>query len=125
MVKPILQIYPVIPGTRQEREEMRPIGRNVERYHQTLEEWHDIVRAADQLGFWGVATVEHHFHSEGYEVGPSPSVLNAYWAAITERINVGQLGYTMSAQNPFRVAEDTAILNHLCSGRSFVGFSRG
>ena len=84
-----------------------------------------LVRAAEELGFWGVSTIEHHFHSEGYEVGPSPSVLNAYWAAITQRINVGQLGYTMSAQNPFRVAEDTAILNHLCSGRSFVGFSRG
>jgi len=105
MVKPILQLYPVIPGTRAEREELRPIGRHVERYHQTLEEWHDIVRAADRLGFWGVATVEHHFHSEGYEVGPNPGVLNAYWAAITENVRIGQLGYVMSAQNPIRVAE--------------------
>jgi alkanesulfonate monooxygenase SsuD/methylene tetrahydromethanopterin reductase-like flavin-dependent oxidoreductase (luciferase family) len=125
MVKPILQIYPVIPGTRQEREELRPIGRNVERYHQTLEEWHDIVRAADRLGFWGVATVEHHFHSEGYEVGPTPGVLNAYWAAITENVRIGQLGYVMSAQNPIRVAEETAILDHLTNGRFFVGFARG
>ena len=37
----------------------------------------------------------------------------------------GQLGYTMSAQNPIRVAEDTAILDHLTRGRCFVGFSRG
>jgi alkanesulfonate monooxygenase SsuD/methylene tetrahydromethanopterin reductase-like flavin-dependent oxidoreductase (luciferase family) len=125
MVKPILQLYPVIPGTRREREELRPIGRHVERYHQTLEDWHDIVRAADRLGFWGVATVEHHFHSEGYEVGPNPGVLNAYWAAITENVRIGQLGYVMSAQNPIRVAEETAILDHLTNGRFFVGFARG
>lgn len=125
MVKPILQIYPVVPATRAEREEMRPIGRHVERYHQLLGEWHDIVRAADRLGFWGVATIEHHFHSEGYEVGPNPGVLNAYWAAITERVRIGQLGYVMSAQNPIRVAEETAILDHLTNGRFFVGFARG
>ena len=77
------------------------------------------------MGFWGVSTIEHHFHSEGYEVGPSPGTLNAYWAAVTKNVRVGQLGYTMSAQNPIRVAEETAILDHLTSGRCFVGFSRG
>ncbi|MQA17216.1 MAG: LLM class flavin-dependent oxidoreductase, partial [Pseudonocardiaceae bacterium] len=61
----------------------------------------------------------------GYEVGPNPGLLNAHWAAITQRVRVGQLGYTMSAQNPFRVAEDVAILDHLSQGRSFCGFSRG
>jgi alkanesulfonate monooxygenase SsuD/methylene tetrahydromethanopterin reductase-like flavin-dependent oxidoreductase (luciferase family) len=125
MVKPILQIYPVIPATRQERLEQRPMGRNVERYQKLLGEWHDIIRAADRLGFWGVATIEHHFHSEGYEVGPNPGVLNAYWAAITERVRIGQLGYVMSAQNPIRVAEEAAIIDHLTGGRSFVGFARG
>ena len=44
----------------------------------------DIVRAADAMGVWGVSTIEHHFHSEGYEVGPNPGVLNAYWAAIVK-----------------------------------------
>ncbi|MPZ89461.1 MAG: LLM class flavin-dependent oxidoreductase [Nitriliruptorales bacterium] len=125
MVKVILQLYPVIPATREERIDQRPIGRNVERYQRLLGEWHDIVRAADRLGFWGVSTIEHHFHSEGYEVGPNPGPLNAYWAAITENVRIGQLGYVMSAQNPFRVAEDAAIIDHLTQGRSFVGFARG
>jgi alkanesulfonate monooxygenase SsuD/methylene tetrahydromethanopterin reductase-like flavin-dependent oxidoreductase (luciferase family) len=31
----------------------------------------------------------------------------------------------MSAQNPIRVAEETAILDHLTGGRTFVGFARG
>ena len=104
---------------------MRPLGRNVERYHEAVHGMTDLVKAADELGFWGVSTIEHHFHSEGYEVGPSPGMLNAYWAAVTKNVRVGQLGYTMSAQNPIRVAEETAILDHLTSGRCFVGFSRG
>lgn len=125
MVKPIIQLYPVIPATREERIKMRPMGRNRERYQRLLEEWHDIVRVADEMGFWGVSTIEHHFHSEGYEVGPNPGVLNAYWAAITKNVRVGQLGYVMSAQNPIRVAEEVAILDHLTRGRMFVGFARG
>jgi alkanesulfonate monooxygenase SsuD/methylene tetrahydromethanopterin reductase-like flavin-dependent oxidoreductase (luciferase family) len=126
MVKPILQLYPVLPAaSEEERASLRPLGRNVERYHDVVHGMTDLVKAADELGFWGVSTIEHHFHSEGYEVGPSPGTLNAYWAALTRNVRVGQLGYTMSAQNPIRVAEETAILDHLTSGRCFVGFSRG
>jgi alkanesulfonate monooxygenase SsuD/methylene tetrahydromethanopterin reductase-like flavin-dependent oxidoreductase (luciferase family) len=126
MVKPILQLYPVIPAADEaERAELRPIGRNVERYQEVVHGMTDLVKAADELGFWGVSTIEHHFHSEGYEVGPSPAILNAHWAAHVKQARVGQLGFTMSAQNPLRVAEDTAIIDHLTRGRSFVGFSRG
>lgn len=126
MVKPILQIYPVIPASSEaEREALRPLGRNSERYQEVIAGATEVIRAADQLGFWGVSTIEHHFHSEGYEVGPQPGLLNAYWAALTTRARVGQLGYTMGAQNPIRVAEETAVLDHLTRGRCFVGFSRG
>jgi alkanesulfonate monooxygenase SsuD/methylene tetrahydromethanopterin reductase-like flavin-dependent oxidoreductase (luciferase family) len=126
MVKPILQLYPVLPAADEdERASLRPLGRNVERYTEVVHGMADLVKAADELGFWGVSTIEHHFHSEGYEVGPSPGMLNAYWAAITKNVKIGQLGYTMSAQNPIRVAEETAILDHLTRGRCFVGFSRG
>ncbi|WP_374633485.1 LLM class flavin-dependent oxidoreductase [Ferrovibrio sp.] len=126
MLKPIIQIYPMLPTKDEnEREALRPIGRNREIYQQTLKDWHDIVRSADDLGIWGAATIEHHFWSEGYEVGPSPGIMNAYWAAITKNIRVGQLGYVMSTQNPIRVAEDTAIIDHLSGGRCFVGFARG
>ena len=77
------------------------------------------------MGLLGVTTIEHHFHSEGYEVSPNPGVINAYWAAITENIRIGQMGYVMSVHNPIRVAEETAILDHLTSGRIFVGLARG
>jgi alkanesulfonate monooxygenase SsuD/methylene tetrahydromethanopterin reductase-like flavin-dependent oxidoreductase (luciferase family) len=125
MIKPIIQLYPVLPASREERMARRPIGRDSELYHKTIHEWTDIIKAADEMGFWGAGTIEHHFHSEGYEVGPNPALLNAYWAAHTKRLRVGQLGFVMSAQNPIRVAEDVAILDHLARGRIFVGFARG
>jgi hypothetical protein len=66
MVKMILQLYPVIPAaSEEERAALRPIGRNRERYQETLVGWHDIIKVCDELGFWGVASVEHHFWSEG------------------------------------------------------------
>ena len=37
MVKPILQLYPVVPAaSEEEREQLRPLGRNVERYHEVV-----------------------------------------------------------------------------------------
>lgn len=126
MVKVILMQYPVMPAADEAaRAALRPIGRNSELYQQVLRGGLELVQAADELGLWGVSTIEHHFHSEGYEVGPSPGILNAYWAAITKNVRVGQLGYVMSTQNPIRVAEDTAVLDHLTRGRCFVGFARG
>lgn len=125
-VKAILQLYPVLPAKDdEEREARRPLGRDADLYHEVVHGMTDIVKACDELGFWGVSLIEHHFHSEGYEVGPNPGILDAYWASQTKRLRVGQLGYVMSAQNPFRVAEETAILDHLTNGRTFVGFARG
>ena len=126
MLKPMTIIYPVMPAKDEaERAALRPIGRNRELYHAAIHGASDIVRAADELGLWGVGTIEHHFWSEGYEVAPAPSVVQAYWAAITKRINVGVLGYVMATHNPVRVAEETAVLSHLANGRTFVGLARG
>ena len=79
-----------------------------------------------ELGVWGASTIEHHLHSEGYEVSPNPGILNAYWAAQKFRnLRIGALGYVMPTQDPIRVAEETAILDHLTRGRYFVGLARG
>jgi alkanesulfonate monooxygenase SsuD/methylene tetrahydromethanopterin reductase-like flavin-dependent oxidoreductase (luciferase family) len=126
MVKVILQLYPVIRAeSEDERRKLRPLGRNKARVHEALVGMPDLVRAADELGLWGVSCIEHHFHSEGYEVGPNIGLHNGYWAAITKNIRIGSLGYSISAGDPIRVAEETAILDHLTEGRCFVGFARG
>lgn len=127
MVKIVLQLYPVIPAeSEEERIALRPIGRNADRYQQIIKEWTEITQWCDENDVWGVSGgPEHHFHSEGYEVCPNPTMLSAYWASITKNVHLGQLGFVMSVQNPMRVAEDAAILDHLTGGRSFVGFARG
>lgn len=124
--KVILQLYPMIPAANEEdRKRQRPLGRRRDLYHKALHDWLDIIRAAEELGVWGASTIEHHLHSEGYEVGPNPGILNAWWAGQFKKINVGALGYVMATQDPIRVAEETAILDHITQGRYFVGFARG
>ncbi len=124
--KVIIQLYPMIPAEGEEgRKAMRPIGRNADLYHDALHGWMDIAHAAEELGVWGFSTIEHHLHSEGYEVGPNPGVLNAWWAGQLKRMHVGALGYVMATQDPIRVAEETAILDHITKGRYFVGMARG
>lgn len=128
MAKPkvIVQIYPMMPAADEaDRIAKAPIGRDAMLYHEILHDWTDLVRLADDLGVWGVSTIEHHLHSEGYEVGPNPGVLNAYWAAIVKNAHIGALGYVMATQDPIRVAEETAILDHLTKGKFFVGLARG
>jgi alkanesulfonate monooxygenase SsuD/methylene tetrahydromethanopterin reductase-like flavin-dependent oxidoreductase (luciferase family) len=43
----------------------------------------------------------------------------------TKRIRVGQLGIVLPADNPIRVAEDIAMLDHMSGGRANAGFARG
>lgn len=124
--KVIIQLYPMIPsGGEEGRKAKRPLGANVELYHQIVHEWTDIAKEADAMGVWGLSTIEHHLHSEGYEVGPNPGVLNAYWAGQVKNARVGALGYVAATQDPIRVAEETAIIDHLSRGKYFVGFARG
>ena len=107
------------------RKANRPLGNDSDLYHKIVHEWTDIQKAADEMGVWGLATIEHHFHSEGYEVGPNPGILNSYWASQVKNAHVGALGYVAATQDPIRIAEETAILDHLTKGKYFVGFARG
>jgi alkanesulfonate monooxygenase SsuD/methylene tetrahydromethanopterin reductase-like flavin-dependent oxidoreductase (luciferase family) len=124
--KVIVQLYPMFPADSEEdRKAKRPLGADSAMYHRIVHEWTEIVKAADDMGVWGLGTIEHHLHSEGYEVGPNPGVLNAYWAGQVKNAHVGALGYVAATQDPIRVAEETAIIDHLTKGKYFVGFARG
>jgi alkanesulfonate monooxygenase SsuD/methylene tetrahydromethanopterin reductase-like flavin-dependent oxidoreductase (luciferase family) len=124
--KVILQVYPMLPTDGEGgRKAQRPIGRDSALYHKVIHDWTEVLQAAETLGVWGAGAIEHHLHSEGYELGPNPGALNAYWAAKLDKMHVGALGYVMATQDPIRVAEETAIIDHLSKGRFFVGFARG
>ncbi len=120
-----LFLLPTIPATFEEREKLRPIGRDNEKYQDLLKEVRDIAHMAEDLGFDALSTTEHHFHSEGYEASIAPLLLYTDLAARTERIKFASLGLVLPTWDPIRVAEEIAVLDHLTKGRFVAGFARG
>jgi alkanesulfonate monooxygenase SsuD/methylene tetrahydromethanopterin reductase-like flavin-dependent oxidoreductase (luciferase family) len=94
-------------------------------YGRMLADLSEQARLADDLGYDSISFTEHHFHVEGFEISNNPVLLDLYVAMQTKRIRVGQLGIVLPAQNPIRVAEDIAMLDHMSGGRANAGFARG
>jgi alkanesulfonate monooxygenase SsuD/methylene tetrahydromethanopterin reductase-like flavin-dependent oxidoreductase (luciferase family) len=94
-------------------------------YQRMLSELVAQARLADDLGYDSISFTEHHFHVEGFEISGSPVLLDLFVGLQTHRIRVGQLGIVLPAQNPIRVAEEIAMLDHMTGGRANAGFARG
>lgn len=120
-----LFLLPTIPATFEEREKLRPIGRNNDKYQELLKEVRDIAQMAEDMGFDALSTTEHHFHSEGYEASIAPLLLYTDLAARTQRIKFASLGLVLPTWDPIRIAEEIAVLDHLTQGRFIAGFARG
>ena len=124
MPKVIVQIYPSL-GDHDAMARRRPIGRDPEAFHTVMHGMKDIAKAMDEMGYWGLSHVEHHFHSEGMELSPDPGLWNLYLGQATERLMHGQLGFVLPARDPIRLAEKIAMIDHMLEGRLFVGVARG
>ena len=101
------------------------VGLRGELYDQMLTELTAQAKLADALGYDSISFTEHHFHAEGFEMSNNPVLLDLYVGMQTKRIRVGQLGIVLPANNPIRVAEDIAMLDHMTGGRANAGFARG
>jgi alkanesulfonate monooxygenase SsuD/methylene tetrahydromethanopterin reductase-like flavin-dependent oxidoreductase (luciferase family) len=92
----------------------------VELYHRYLDE----LEYADQLGFDGIAVNEHH--QTAYGLMPSPNIMAAALARRTSNASLMVLGNAIGIRDdPLRVAEEIAMLDHLSRGRIVSGFVRG
>jgi len=100
-------------------------GLRGELYSRMLAELSEQARLADDLGYDSISFTEHHFHVEGFELSNNPVLLDLYVGMQTRRIRVGQLGIVLPAENPIRVAENIAMLDHMTGGRANAGFARG
>src|SRR6201988_3627140 len=101
------------------------VGLRGDLYDQMLREGSEEARLADDLGYDSISFTEHHFHAEGFELSNNPVLLDLYIGMQTKRLRVGQLGIVLPSQNPLRVAEDIAMLDHMSGGRANAGFARG
>jgi len=101
------------------------VGLRGDLYDQMLREVSAQAKLADDLGYDSISFTEHHFHVEGFELSNNPVLLDLYIAMQTRRLRVGQLGIVLPANNPIRVAEDIAMLDHMTGGRANAGFARG
>ncbi|HKS90952.1 MAG TPA: LLM class flavin-dependent oxidoreductase [Tepidiformaceae bacterium] len=100
-------------------------GLRPELYQEMLRDLAAEAKLGDELGYDSISFTEHHFHVEGFELSNNPVLLDLYIAMQTRNIRVGQLGIVLPAQNPIRVAEDIAMLDHMSGGRANAGFARG
>lgn len=78
---------------------------------------------AEDLGFDVVWAVEHHFFD--YSFCPDNTQWLAYIAGRTERVDVGTAAVIMPWNEPLRVAEKIALLDHVAGGRVRFGMGRG
>lgn len=117
--------YTPLTGASRAEIECGMAGKEEVYYQRMLHELTEQAQRADALGYDKLAISEHHFQIEGFEVPNNPIMLNAYLAAQTKNIKLGQLGILAAARHPLLVAEDIVLLDHMTQGRCFVGLARG
>ncbi|HVW45169.1 MAG TPA: LLM class flavin-dependent oxidoreductase [Amycolatopsis sp.] len=88
--------------------------------------WDDnlfLLTEAERLGFDSLLVQEHFFTDDGY--GPSMPVFLALLAERTTHARIGSWIYVLPLHNPLQLAQETAVLDHLCGGRLDVGIGAG
>jgi alkanesulfonate monooxygenase SsuD/methylene tetrahydromethanopterin reductase-like flavin-dependent oxidoreductase (luciferase family) len=125
-LKTLLMSTAAVPVTIEERRSRRPVARDVELYQRMLRRYEETARLADELGFDGFGSTEHHLQTEGGESMPNPLLIYAKLAAVTSHIQFMPMSVVVTSHDPIRVAEDLALFTHMFPGRlAGVQFARG
>ncbi len=82
-----------------------------------------VAELAETLGFDKVWSVEHHFTD--YAACPDNLQFLSWLAGRTSRIGLGTGAVIVPWNDPLRVAEKVAFLDHLSAGRAVLGLGRG
>lgn len=83
----------------------------------------DLWTRAEPIGFEGIFFSEHHFVPG--RLSPSPNLLIAAVAQRTTTLRLGAMGQVLPLYEPWRVAEELSMLDHLSQGRLEIGLSSG
>jgi alkanesulfonate monooxygenase SsuD/methylene tetrahydromethanopterin reductase-like flavin-dependent oxidoreductase (luciferase family) len=91
--------------------------------HVLYSQYHEQYGLADEVGFDGIMTNEHH---SAYWCGkPAVNLDAAVIAKITKRAKIAILGNVIAINDPIRMAEEIAMLDCFSGGRVISGFVRG
>lgn len=90
---------------------------------ESFERWLGYAATADKLGFDWVSVSEHHYSP--LILVPSTGPMAGALTQIVRRARIALLGPLVSINNPVRVAEEIAMLDHLSHGRLVVLLLRG
>lgn len=92
--------------------------------HRRLHDELHLAGLVEPLGFDSFWTIEHHFSP--YGMTTDPTVLLAYMAARTKRIDLGTMVLVLPWHEPLQVAESISMLDNLLDGRRlWIGMGRG
>ena len=91
--------------------------------HELYSNYHDQYALADQVGFDGIMSNEHH--SSYWCMKPSVNIDAACIAKVTKNVKIAMLGNVIAVQDPVKMAEEIAMLDCISGGRIISGFVRG
>ena len=94
-----------------------------EKAHVLYNEYHEQYAWADELGFDGIMSNEHH--ASYWCMKPSVNLDAAVISKVTKRAKIAILGNVIAINDPVRMAEEIAMLDCYSGGRIISGFVRG
>ena len=94
-------------------------------YGDMIAELRELAQLCDRSGFETFWLPEHHFSVWGRELLGNPLMMAVDLAARTQNIRLGLAAAIITFWHPLRLAEDLALLDHLCGGRLEIGVGRG
>ncbi|MCH8745073.1 MAG: LLM class flavin-dependent oxidoreductase, partial [Chloroflexi bacterium] len=94
-----------------------------EKAHLLYNNYHEQYVLADEVGFDGIMTNEHH--SAYWCMKPSVNIDAAVLTKVTKRCKIAMLGNVIAVNDPVKMAEEIAMLDCISGGRIISGFVRG
>ena len=91
--------------------------------HELYNQAHDQYAWADESGFDGIITNEHH--ASYWNMKPAANLDAAVITKVTKRVKIAILGNIIPVNDPIRMAEEIAMLDCYSGGRLISGFVRG
>src|SRR3989454_8085563 len=94
-----------------------------EKAHVLYNQYHEQYALADEVGFDGIMSNEHH--ASYWCMKPAVNLDAAVIAKVTRKAKIAILGNVIAINDPIRMAEEIAMLDCYSGGRIISGFVRG